>query len=225
MSAPGGTPIALPGAQAQQPRSGGPFSYSGDPATSDLDAVRFLVGDTNSGAYFLNDAEIAFLLSTSGNAGNADGTPNVIMAAGAAAEAIAAALSREVTYSADGVSISADTLAQKFYTVGEKLRTLSMRSDVAAGPDTGGIMVGEVYDDSIRPLVFSVGMHDNYAAGQQDFGGAYLPPAADYSSRAYLGIATYTASLVRTALSATTSANVLNNNVAGPAVEASATAP
>ena len=213
MNAPGGTPLALPGAQA--PRSGGPFSYSGDPSTSDLDAVRFLVGDTNPGAYFLNDAEIEFLLVTSGSMDSAGGTPNVIMAAGAAAEAIAAALSREVTYSADGVSISADTLASKFYTVGEKLRTLGTRSDVVAGPDTGGILVGEVYDDSIRPLVFSVGMHDNYAAGQQDFGGAYLPPARNYSSRVYGGIAAYSASLVRTALNVKTA---LDNNVAEPVV-------
>jgi hypothetical protein len=193
-------------------RSTGPFSYSGDPASSDADAIRFLVGDTNPAAYFLNDAEIAYLLAKY----NGD----VTEAAGAAAEAIAAELSREVTYSADGVSVSADSLAAKFYTVGEKIRTLGLRTDVGAGPDVGGIMIGEVYDDSIRPLVFSVGMHDNFRAGQQDFGGSYLPPALDYSSRAYGAVAAQARGLVAAATAA-----MANNVIEGPPSQTSGPLP
>lgn len=214
MSAPGGrSGLALPGGQ-------GTYSYSGDPANSDLDAVRFLIGDTNPGAYILSDEEINWLLALS-EANDPNGKANVTQAAGAAAEAIAAELSREVSYSADGVSISADTLAAKFYTVAEKIRTLGLRSDVVAAPDVGGIIYGETYDDSLRPLVFSVGMHDNYLAGQQDFGGAYLPTAKDYQSRVYLGIANYTATLVNqaVALGVGMSANVVSN-VTGPGIGA-----
>ena len=146
------------------------FTYSGDPANSDADTVRFLIGDTDPTAFFLNDTEIAFLLSTVHSIGLSN---PVLQAAAAGAEAIASKLSREITYSADGVSVSADTLAQKFYTVAEKIRTLGLRADVAAAPSVGGILSAESYDPSIRPLVFSVGMHDNYLAGQQDFGGVW----------------------------------------------------
>ena len=150
----------------------GTFSYTGDPSTSEEDAVRFLVGDTDPNSYFLNDAEIKFLLDSAHSIGVSN---PVLMAAGTAAESIAAKLAREISYSADGVSVSGDTLASKFYTVAEKIRTLSLRSDVAAAPSVGGILVGEVYDPSIRPLTFAAGMHDNYLAGQQDFGGVWEP--------------------------------------------------
>lgn len=40
------------------------FTYSGDPSTSQLDEVRFLVGDTDSSAVMLQDAEVTWLLST-----------------------------------------------------------------------------------------------------------------------------------------------------------------
>jgi hypothetical protein len=158
-------------------RSAGAFSYSGDPSTSNLDAVRFLIGDTDPNYYFLNDAEINYLLSTSAST-SSDNQPDVPSVAGAAAETIAANLSREISYSADGVSVSGDTLASKYFEVAEKIRTLARRTDVVGAPDVGGILVGEVYDDTIRPLVWAVGMHDNYLAGQQDFGGSYSPPAA-----------------------------------------------
>jgi hypothetical protein len=179
---------------ATGPRSVGTFTYSGDPSSSDLDAVRFLTGDTNEAAYFLSDEEINFTLAEFTPDG---GTANVPEAAGAAAEAIAAKLSREITYSADGVSVSADTLAAKFYTVAEKIRTLGLRSDVVAGPDypgsgsPGDVMFAEAYDDSLRPLVFSVGMHDNYRGGQQDFGGLWSPTARSYDIRGWGGVASY----------------------------------
>ena len=39
------------------------FSYSGDPTTSDLDAVRFLIQDTTTPNEFLQNEEINFLLA------------------------------------------------------------------------------------------------------------------------------------------------------------------
>jgi hypothetical protein len=83
------------------------------------------------------------------------------------------------------VSVSGDTLAAKFYTVAEKIRTLGLRADVAAAPSVGGILVAESYDDTIRPLVFSVGMHDNYLAGQQDYGGSWSPYYQSPEATAY----------------------------------------
>lgn len=43
------------------------FSYSGNPASSSLDAVRFLIGDTNSATPQLQDAEINWELSEETN--------------------------------------------------------------------------------------------------------------------------------------------------------------
>jgi hypothetical protein len=42
-------------------------SYSGDPATSDKDTVRFLVGDTGPTNFDFSDEEIVFLLDTECN--------------------------------------------------------------------------------------------------------------------------------------------------------------
>jgi len=42
------------------------FTYSGDPSASDLDAVRFLIGDTAENDAELQDEEILYLLTTWG---------------------------------------------------------------------------------------------------------------------------------------------------------------
>lgn len=42
------------------------FSYSGNPASSDLDAVRFFIGDTDSTEWLLSNEEINFLIDTYG---------------------------------------------------------------------------------------------------------------------------------------------------------------
>jgi len=43
------------------------WSYSGDPSTSTLDEVRFLIGDTDSTAEQLSNEEIDFLITDAGN--------------------------------------------------------------------------------------------------------------------------------------------------------------
>lgn len=42
------------------------FSYSGDPSKSELDAARFLIGDTNSSAPIMQDEEIKYIIDTYG---------------------------------------------------------------------------------------------------------------------------------------------------------------
>lgn len=43
------------------------WTYSGDPSSSNRDAVRFAIGDTDSTDEQLSDAEIAYLLAEHGN--------------------------------------------------------------------------------------------------------------------------------------------------------------
>ena len=64
------------------------WTYTGDPANSNLDAVRFLVGDTDTADEQLQDEEINWLLS--------ENATNIYSAAIQAAETIAAKYAREM---------------------------------------------------------------------------------------------------------------------------------
>lgn len=43
------------------------FKYSGDPGKSELDAARFLIGDTDETAPIMQDEEIKYIMDTYGN--------------------------------------------------------------------------------------------------------------------------------------------------------------
>lgn len=42
------------------------FTYSGDPSKSDLDAARFLIGDTDNTSQIMQDEEIKYIMDTFG---------------------------------------------------------------------------------------------------------------------------------------------------------------
>lgn len=144
------------------------FSYSGDPADSDLDAVRFYVQDTVSTDQLISDEEIEFLLL--------QWTPvygSNIMVASMVAEAIAAKFAREVAYSADGVSVGVEALQQKFEQLALSLRDQYKQYDIGAGPVVEGVLYADQLDPTLRPTIFAIGMNDNRRAGQQEYGGEY----------------------------------------------------
>jgi len=141
------------------------WSYSKDPADSDLDAVRFYVQDTDPNDQLISDEEIEFLI--------AQWTPvyaSNIMIASMAAEAIAAKFAREVSYSADGVSVGVNELQTKYDQLALSLRDQYKQFDIGGGPEVGGVMWSDYPDPRIRPTIFSIGMHDNPGAGDQDSG-------------------------------------------------------
>lgn len=107
------------------------WSYSGDPASSSKDKVRFLIGDTISADELLQDEEI--------NAVIAD-QPNTTLAAAISAEAIAAKFSREATRTVGKTSISASEKAKAYLELARKLR-LQSKTEKAfkARPYAGGI--------------------------------------------------------------------------------------
>ena len=150
------------------------MSYSGDPSFSDVDAIRFLVGDTNSDDELLSDSEIEWLLDQW-----LTRYDSVTYVAAVAAETIAGKFAREVTVSADGVSVGSSELQSKFEQLATSLRDQYKAEIVAGAPDAGGVLWGETYDTTIKPLSFSKGMHDNREAGMQDYGGTHvseIPP-------------------------------------------------
>lgn len=142
------------------------FSYSGNPADSTLDAVRFYSQDVDTDNQLLTNEEITFIIDQWSNVSDSP-----VYLAAVVCDTISARFAKELSYSADGVSVSGSELQQKYATLAENLREQYKASVIGDGPDVSGILISDTYDPSIKPLSFAKGMHDNPEAGQQDFGG------------------------------------------------------
>lgn len=130
------------------------MAYSGDPANSEIDAIRFWTQDTGT-PELLSDAEIEYLIFFSG----LDPEQSPLDIAALAADRIAAKYVGSVSISADGVSYSGDQLYQKYQALAKELRkSVGAIAGWAAGPFVGGLHVGRQ---------FAVGMHDNPGAASQ----------------------------------------------------------
>jgi hypothetical protein len=147
------------------------FTYSGDPERSSRDKVRFYLQDTDPTDPLLSDQEIEHLLTKWMPVWGSE-----VYIAAVGAEIIAGRFAREVSTSADGVSIGVQELQQKYNDLALSLRDMYKNENIAGGPDAGGMLWDEQFDPSLSPLSFWKGMHDNVRAGQQDFGGGLVPP-------------------------------------------------
>jgi hypothetical protein len=104
------------------------WRYSGDPADSSGDMVRFLVGDTNTTDQQITDEEIAWLLTEEST---------VYLAAAAAARAIGAKYARQVDKAVGDLRLSASQRAAHYR---DLAATLTRRAQIAgAVPFAGGI--------------------------------------------------------------------------------------
>lgn len=139
------------------------WSYSGDPASSDRDAIRFYIGDTDTTLQLLQDEDIDFLILKWMPVYNSD-----LLTAAAAAEIVANHFAREVSVSADGVSVGSNELQQKYNDLAMNLRDMYKIEQIGT-PILPGIW-DMTWDPSIKPLRFGVGFTDNYMAGRQDYG-------------------------------------------------------
>lgn len=140
------------------------WSYSGNPAASDRDAVRFYVGDTDTDRQIISNEEIDFLLATW-----MPKYESVLLTAAQACEVIAGKYAREVSVSADGVSVAASELQTKFNLLAESLRD-QYKIEQAGSPIVTGAMHDLTPDPTIEPLRFGVGFMDNARVGRQDYG-------------------------------------------------------
>jgi hypothetical protein len=121
-----------------------------DPDHSDSDAVRFLIGDTNTDDAQLQDAEIAWLL--------AQASASVYQAAIAACRALAFKYSRLVSSSVGDTSIQAGDLSQKYMDLIPVLEAQSALTSPIGAPFTGGVSRTDVYlreddTDRIEPFI------------------------------------------------------------------------
>jgi hypothetical protein len=128
------------------------WSYSGDPSRSDLDEVRFLIGDTNEDDPQLQDEEVEYLLAE-------HGSPQ--QAAIAACEALYALYSRYADQKTGDISISYSKRADQ---VRALATTIQQRTSLNVAPYAGGISradreVDEGDSDRVVPA-FDVGSMD-----------------------------------------------------------------
>ncbi len=96
------------------------WTYSGDPAASHLDLVRFRIGDTDTTDQQLQDAEINYLLTTL----------SPLYAAAAAAESLAAKYSRLVDKQIGKLQASFSQRAANYLALAKSLRAEAARKGV-----------------------------------------------------------------------------------------------
>jgi hypothetical protein len=151
------------------------FSYGADPATSELDAVRFHLGDTIQDDPLLSDEEILYVLAAQKETVNSP-----IWAAAVCAEGLSNRFARELNVVADGVNIPAGELMERFNQVALNLREQfhSERGMDVFAEDFAGVLENAGWIASLAPLNFGLGMHDNPEAGNQEqgrVGGPFYP--------------------------------------------------
>lgn len=146
------------------------WSYGGDPANSEIDTVRYLIGDTNTDEQLVTDEEIDFSIQ---KWYPLYGTYEWVAAS--VLDTLATRYAREVQLSADGVSVGLAGLRDQFAAQAVALRNQHQSLFVGALVDVGGIDAYEQPDLSVAPKAFGTGMHDNLAAGRQDYGDRGFP--------------------------------------------------
>ncbi len=129
------------------------WSYTGNPADSDKDAVRFWCGDTDSTDELVQDEEIAYVLTLQ---------PEVKLAAADVCDAIAAELSRQADKRVGDVQESMSQRAIAFEALATKLRN---RAASLASPKFGGLSISEKETldqdrDAVQPS-FRIGQGDH----------------------------------------------------------------
>jgi hypothetical protein len=130
------------------------WSYSGNPASSELDEVRFLVGDTDTTDQLVQNEEISWALTEEAN-------PR--MAAARVALALALKFSRKADKQVGDLRIAYSSLYKHYLEVAEALKADA--ATVGVVPYAGGISISdkdtvENDTDRYRPS-FRRGMHDN----------------------------------------------------------------
>lgn len=133
------------------------WTYDGAPGTgstaAERDAVRFLVGDTDSSDPLVTDEEIGYALDTEGG---------INPAAAVAARAIAAKFSRQADKEVGDLSIKLSQKAAAYTTLAKKLTAQSAIK--LAVPFAGGISIAskktfETNTDRVEPSFYR-DMHD-----------------------------------------------------------------
>lgn len=133
------------------------WSYSGDPLSSAKDAIRFLIGDTDTTDQLLNDEEIAWINLE--QSGSATATTDLYYSAHYACHAIAAKLARQADKQIGDLHVSLSQKAQAYRELAQDLMAHANRQS-APIPYAGGISradkdINVENDDLVRPYFSS----------------------------------------------------------------------
>ena len=115
------------------------WTYSGDPAANARDAIRFLIGDTDTDDQLLSDEEIAWVNTEA--SGTATGTTALYDAGARCCLAIASKLAREADKSIGDLSVSLSQRAGAYREQAAHLKGLSGREGGVPVPYAGGITI------------------------------------------------------------------------------------
>jgi hypothetical protein len=144
------------------------WTYNGDPASSALSAIRFLVGDTDTNDQLVTDEEIAWLNTEAGD------TPTSLTAlykaSAAAARAIAAKFSRLADQSVGDLKVSMSQKAVGYATLGQSLDAQAAADAGVPIPFAGGISVAdkttrEADTDRVEPFFITSQFSNTYDPG------------------------------------------------------------
>lgn len=128
------------------------WTYSGDPSSTDRDAVRFLVGDTDNTDQLFTDEEIAYAL-TQGDSYTA------------AARLARNLASKYARYSDESIGDLSISYSQRYKHFTEIAKQLELESSRGVTPYAGGISVADkatVTADTDRiQTSIKVGVHDS----------------------------------------------------------------
>ena len=134
------------------------WSYSEDPASSDMDAVRFKIGDTDSDDELLQNEEIEYTLAEFATA-----TDPVQRASIACARALEAMFARQSTYRIGQVSQTLSKKSDQFRRLAESLEEELVKrtpAEITGQPVLSSVKQADRDDSELIQPHFRVGIHD-----------------------------------------------------------------
>jgi len=160
------------------------WTYGGDPAANARDAIRFLIGDTDTDNQLLTDEEIAWVNTEA--SGTSTGTTALYDAAYRCCLTIASKLAREADKSIGDLSVSMSQRAGAYREQAAALKALSGREGGVPVPYAGGITISDKEIDQENSDIFRswfvAGQFENVRDGgrtQTIQGLQYFGPGAD----------------------------------------------
>ena len=160
------------------------WTYGGDPAANARDAIRFLIGDTDTTDQLLTDEEIAWVNTEA--SGTSTGTTALYDAAYRCCLTIASKLAREADKQIGDLSVSMSQRAKAYREQAASLKELSGREGGVPIPYAGGITISDKEVDEENSDLFrswfSSGQFENVRDGgrsQTIRGVQYFGPGAD----------------------------------------------
>lgn len=160
------------------------WTYSGNPASSARDAIRFLIGDTDTTDQLVSDEEIAWVNTEA--SGTSTATTALYDAASRCCLTIASKLARQADKSIGDLSVSLSQRSTAYKAMAMEMKGLAARSGNVPIPYAGGITISDKDIDQENSDIFRTwfvaGQFENVRDGgrtQTIQGVQYFGPGAD----------------------------------------------